>query len=88
MTKSRRELEKVVDDLAGDGDADTDDVDFEVVAPWVEYDGDAGEDPDVVANYQIVMRRARAEREGVEILGPVDVDDAPEDLVEIAGAGP
>jgi hypothetical protein len=87
--RSRRELEKALDDLADDDgeDSDTGDMVFGVSAPWVEYDTDQdpGEDADVVANYQVVMRRRRAEREGREILGPVDVTDAPDDLVEIAG---
>jgi hypothetical protein len=77
--RSKRELERALDDLAGDADADADADEYNVTADWVEYD-DNGDDAEVVANYQVVMRRERAEREGVEILGPVD---GPGDLVRI-----
>lgn len=85
--RSKREVERALDDLAGDADDDTDaghsfDATEGVTAEFVTYgpEEDDGDDADVFARYHVVMRRERAEREGVEILGPVD---GPGDLVRI-----
>jgi hypothetical protein len=73
--KSRREIERAVEDL-GESETvdDGDTLEFNVSAPFVEYDPEES-DADVVANYQVVMRREDAEREGYEILGPADGRD-------------
>lgn len=79
--RSKRELERAIDDLVADAQTDDPDTDgFDVSAPFVEYGEEADPDADIVAEYQIVMRRDRAEREGREILGPAD---GPGDLVRV-----
>jgi hypothetical protein len=84
MTReTRRDLEKAIADLEASESTDAVPPDgFDVTAEWVEYDGDAAPDADLSINYQIVMQRERAEREGREILGPAD---GPGDLVRVVG---
>lgn len=81
--RSRRELERALDDLAADAVDDTDAGGFDLAVEWGGGD-DADLEADMVIHRRVVMRPGRAEREGVEILGPVDGRD---DLVQIAWDG-
>lgn len=92
--KSRREIERAVDDLAGDGDGDGGIMvvyeDPDTGDYYRTQDGD--DDPADLDGFEglvvelkreLVMRRERAEREGRAILGPAE--DAPaEDTVRVA----
>lgn len=79
MTRqSRRELERIVDDLAGDGLEEQDG--WNVSEVWGDDDPDP--DADLVVRNEVVMLREDAEREGREVLGPAE--DAPTDAVRVA----
>ena len=89
--KSRRELERELEDLNDTGGSgDTVDVVWrdERTGEYVDLDGEPTEpDPDtdllVVMNESVVMSRERAEKEDREILGPAE--DVPEgrDVVRV-----
>jgi hypothetical protein len=81
--RSKRELEQIVDDLAGDGD-DVGGDGWNVSEVWGDDDPDP--DADLVVRNGLVMLREDAEREGREILGPAE--DAPTDAVRVAVDGP
>ena len=76
--KSRRELERIVDDLAGDDGGRGDG--WNVAEVWGDDEPDA--DADLVVRNEVVMLREDAEREGREVLGPAE--DAPTDAVRVA----
>lgn len=79
MTRqSRRELERIVDDLAGDDLEEQDG--WNVSEVWGDDDPDP--DADLVVRNEVVMLREDAEREGREVLGPAE--DAPTDAVRVA----
>lgn len=76
--RSKRELERALADL---DDADRGDPaagGFAVSTTWGEEEPDPN--ADFAIQYQIVMSRDRAERDGREILGPAD---APGDTVRV-----
>lgn len=92
--KSKRELERAIDDLTGDVTANVDAA-LEVLyrdgrtgglvdADGVPTEPDPGVEQTVVIDRFLAMPRERAKAEGREILGPVEAAPAGSDVVRVA----
>ena len=88
--KSKREIERAIKELHGEDEEETIDVVWTTpdLNGYMDGDGEPTDvDPDadtvIVINETEVMRRARAEEEGREILGPAE-DAAADDAVRVA----